>query len=72
MTELEDRLVQAAEAAIRNERPSIEHPTGHVLGVTIELALTSTGQVCEAIAYVERRTRGGAHLARHTGRGPAT
>ena len=43
MTDLEEQLVQAAEAAIRNERPSLESPVGHVRGVTIELVLTGAG-----------------------------
>jgi hypothetical protein len=69
--DLEERLVRAAEAAIRNERPALEHPMGRVRGVTIELLLTSQGQVHEAVCYVERRTAGGALLARHAGKGVA-
>lgn len=66
---LEERLIRAAEAAIRNERASLESPVGHVRGVTIELVLTGAGQVHEAVCYVERRTSGGALQARHIRRG---
>ena len=62
------RLVQAAEAAIRNERASLESPAGHVRGLTIELVIDGAGQVRESVAYVERRTAGGALLARYAGR----
>jgi hypothetical protein len=72
MTDLEERLVQAAVAAIRNERPSLESPVGRVAGLTIELVIDGAGQVREPVAYVERRTAGGALLARHTGRGSAS
>ena len=68
MTDLVARLTEAATAAIANERPSLENPAGHVRGVTIELMLTSAGQIHEAVAYVERRTQAGALLARHTGK----
>jgi hypothetical protein len=71
MTDLEERLVQAAVAAIRNERPSLESPVGRVAGLTIELVIDGAGQVRESVAYVERRTAGGALLARHPARGSA-
>ena len=38
---LADRLADAARAAVLNERPSIEHPAGGVLGITVELMLGS-------------------------------
>ena len=69
MIDLVQRLTDAAAAAILNERPSLEHPVGRVAGITIELLLTGTGQVGEAHVYVERRTQGGALLARHAGQG---
>jgi hypothetical protein len=68
---LADRLADAARAAVLNERPSIEHPAGGVRGITVELVLTSAGQLHEAVAYVERRSRGSALLERHTAKGPA-
>ena len=66
MTDLVQRLTDAATAAIENERPSLEHPVGKVAGVTIELVIDGAGQVREAVAYVERRTQGGALLGRQT------
>ena len=68
MTDLEDRLVQAAEAAIRNERPALVSPAGHVRGLTIELVIDGAGQVREAVAYVERRTSAGALMSRYAGK----
>ena len=68
MSDLEERLVRAAEAAIRNERASLEAPVGRVAGLTIELVVDDAGQVREATCYVERRTRGEALLWRYTGR----
>lgn len=71
MPDLVQRLTAAAVAAIANERPALLHPVGNVRGVTVELTLTSAGQVAEALVYVERRTTGGALLRRHTGKGNA-
>jgi hypothetical protein len=71
VTGLVTQLTEAATAAIANERASLESAVGHVRGVTLELVLTTQGQVHEAVCYVERRTQGGALLARHTGRGSA-
>jgi hypothetical protein len=71
VTDLEERLVRAAEAAIRNERQALESPVGHLRGPTIELVLDGAGQVRESIAYVERRTQGGVLLARHIRKEPA-
>ena len=68
MADLVTRLQEAACAAIANERPVLESPVGHVRGVTIELVLSGSGQVHEAVAYVERRTQAGALLARKAGR----
>jgi hypothetical protein len=65
-TDLVQRLTEAATPAIENEAPALKSPVGHVRGVTVELVLTSVGQMLEAVAYVERRTQGGALLARHT------
>jgi hypothetical protein len=60
------RLIEAAASAIANERPSLEHRPETVRGITLELTLTSTGQVNEATCYVERRTQAGALLCRQT------
>ena len=71
MTNLLARLTAAATAAIENERPALESPVGRVVGLTIELVINGAGQVRESVAYVERRTSGGALSARHTGGGSA-
>jgi len=68
---LADRLADAARAAVLNERTALEHPAGGVRGVTIELTVTGAGQLDEATAYVERRSKGPALLARRTGPGSA-
>ena len=67
MPDLVAHITDAAAAAILSERPSFENPAGQVRGVTVELTLTPAGQVSEAHVYVERRTQGGALLARQTG-----
>ena len=71
VTGLVTQLTEAATAAIANERASLESPVGRVRGVTIELVLTTQGQVHEAVCYVERRTQGGALLTRHMEKGSA-
>jgi hypothetical protein len=71
MTDLEERLIQAATAAIANERQALESPVGRVAGLTIELVIDGAGQVREATCYVERRTQGGALLGRHVRKEPA-
>lgn len=71
MIDLVTRLQAAAAAAIANETPALTHPVGRVVGLTIELVIDGAGQVHESVAYVERRTAGGALLARQTGKGAA-
>ncbi len=68
MTDLVQRLTDAATAAIANERPSLESPVGRVVGFTIELVIDGAGQVREAVAYVERRTSAGALPGRYAGK----
>jgi hypothetical protein len=58
------RCLEAAAAAILNERPALSHAPETVKGLTVELTLKSDGQINEAIVYVERRTTGGALLGR--------
>jgi hypothetical protein len=71
MIPLADRLADAARAAVLDQRPSIEHPAGGLRGLTVELIVSSSGQLVEAIAFTERRSKGPALLARHTGKGPS-
>ena len=68
MSDLVTRLQEAARLAIANERPSLEHPVGRVVGLTLELVIDGAGQVRESIAYVERRTSAGALLGRYAGK----
>ncbi len=71
LTDLEERLVQAAEAAIRDQRQSLSHKPEQVRGITLELTVGRDGQVKEAISYVERRASAGALLGRHVRKEPA-
>jgi hypothetical protein len=66
---LEDRLVRAAEVAIRNERPSLGHRPDTVKGLTLELTIGSDSQVKDAVVYLERRTSGAALLDRQQMKG---
>ena len=65
MLDLVERLTEASRLAIENERPSLEHRPETVRGLTIELTIGKTGQLGEAVCYVERRTQGTALLGRH-------
>jgi len=68
--DLVTKLTEAATAAMENVRPSIEYPAGGVRGITVELTLTNSGHVHEAVAYVERRSKGSALLAQYAGGEP--
>jgi hypothetical protein len=61
--DLVERLVQAAEAAIRNERPSLEHKVGAIRGITLELRIANNGTVIDGTCYVERGVSVGRLLA---------
>lgn len=65
MPDLVDRLTEAAVAAIANERQSLESDAGGVRGLTVELVLNSAGQLTEAVAFIERRSKGAALLSRY-------
>jgi hypothetical protein len=64
------RLIEAAGAAIANERPALAHRPETVKGLTIELTLTGAGQVHDCVVYVERRTNMGALLGRYQAKEP--
>ena len=66
LTDLVETLIEAVASAIRNQQTALKSPVGHVRSVTVELVLTSAGQIHEAVCYVERRTAAGALLSRHT------
>ncbi len=53
------RLIEAAAAAIANERPTLEHRPEQVKGITLELELSRAGDVVEATCYVQRQYRVG-------------
>jgi hypothetical protein len=65
MSDLEERLVMAAEAAIRDQRQSLAHKPEQVRGITLELTVGRDGLVKEAISFVERRAHAGALLDRY-------
>jgi hypothetical protein len=56
-TDVVQRLIDAAAAAIANERPALEHKPEQLKGITLELELGRTGEVVEAICYVQRQYR---------------
>ncbi len=59
MSDLVARLTDAATAAIRNERPALEHRPETIRGVTVEITLGKAGGLVDAVVYVERRTNVG-------------
>jgi hypothetical protein len=62
---LEERLVMAATAAIRNERQGLGYRPEQIKGITLELTVGRDGQVKEAISFVERRAHAGALMDRY-------
>src|SRR5688572_11590457 len=70
LSDLVETLIEAAASAIRNQQTALKSPVGHVRSVTVELVLTSAGQIHEAVCYVERRTAAGAEVVTtHEGSG---
>ena len=57
MSDLVDRLTQAAAEAIANERPELERDPERLRGLVLDLRLGPQGQIVEGTAYVERRVR---------------
>ena len=57
-----DRLSAAATAAIRNQALALTSQPEQVRGLTVELTVDSSGQVKDAITFVERRARADALL----------
>jgi hypothetical protein len=56
-TDVVQRLIDAAAAAIANERPALEHKPEQLKGITLELELGRTGEFVEATCYVQRQYR---------------
>jgi len=71
MPDLIERLQEAALAAIANETPALTHRPETVRGLTLELVLNGSGQLTEAVAFIERRSSGPALLARRAASEPA-
>lgn len=63
-TDLMTRVLSAAEAAIRDEARAFEDRPQTIKGLTLEIVLGPTGTVGDVSVYLERRTAGGALLAR--------
>ena len=57
MSDLEERLVQAAEAAFRNERQALGYRPETIRGLTVEVTLGRAGGLADVVVYVERRTK---------------
>ena len=57
MSDLVQRLTEAATAAIANERPALEHRPDTIRGVTVEVTLGKAGGLADVVVYVERRTK---------------
>ncbi len=57
LSDLEERLVRAAEAAIRDLRPDLERDPASIRGVTIELTIGPGGGLADAVSFVERRKK---------------
>ena len=57
MSDLTERLQDAASAAIADERPSLAHDPARLRGITVELTIANNGAVIEGRCWVERSTR---------------
>ena len=55
------RLLDAADAAIRNQQAALASPGGVLRGITLELEIDHRGAVVESTCYIERR---GVHRSR--------
>ena len=56
-SDLLERLIAAATAAILDERQALTYDQDRVKGIHIELELTKSGAVIEGRAWIERKTR---------------
>jgi hypothetical protein len=66
VSDLEERLVMAATAAIRNERQALGYRPETIRGLTVEVTLGKAGGLADVVVYVERRTSAGALLDHQT------
>lgn len=62
MSDLMQRLIDAATESITNQEPAITGPSaGHLRGVVLDLEINGQGAVIDSTCYVERR---GVHRTR--------
>jgi hypothetical protein len=52
--ELIAKLVESAEAAIRNERPGLTYDRARLKGITVELTVFNSGAIINGKCYVQR------------------
>ncbi len=57
MTDLIERLTDAATEAIRDERQGLAYEPHRLRGIVLELRIDGKGAVVEGTCYVERKTR---------------
>lgn len=57
MTDLIERLTEAAAEAIRDERQGLSYEPHRLRGVTLELTIANNGAVVEGLCWVERATK---------------
>ena len=57
MTDLIERLTEAATAAIVNETQSLSYEPQRLKGIVLELTIDGHGAVIEGRCYVERKTK---------------
>lgn len=53
-TTLTERLVRAAETAIRSEAKAFEYEPGRVKGLTVDLSVSHNGAVVAGDLYIQR------------------
>jgi len=57
VTDLIERLTEAATAAILNEEQSLSYDVNRLKGIMIELTVANNGAVIEGRAWIERKTK---------------
>jgi hypothetical protein len=62
--ELIEQLVQAAERAIRNERPGIAYDRSRLRSIQVDLTIANNGGVIKGECYIQRTANIGRILGR--------
>ena len=57
MTDLIERLQEAAITAIANERPSLAHGPARLRAIVLGLQIANGGDVADGTCYVERKVQ---------------